>query len=282
LGLPFTATAETWAQGAARQPTQSQLKLENGTPIKLRLQETISSADAQVDQKVDFDVLEEVKLGDLTVIPKGSIAWGTVTEAVPKRRMARGGKLDVNIDAVRLADGEKAALRGVKDEKGGGHTGAMTGGIVATSIVFFPAAPFFLFMHGKDVTIPKGTEITVYINGDMAIDPPKFAATTAVAPAPSSPVAPPAGQPPDASAASGAPTPPAPSNQLASVAVASQPDAADITVDGKYVGSTPSTVTLTPGDHTIKIEKSGFKAWERTITVSPGSEVTVSATLEQP
>jgi len=27
----------------------------------------------------------------------------------------------------------------------------MTGGIVATSIVFFPAAPFFLLMHGKDV-----------------------------------------------------------------------------------------------------------------------------------
>jgi hypothetical protein len=40
------------------------------------------------------------------------------------------------------------------------HTGAMAGGVVATAIVFFPAAPSFLFMHGKDITIPKGTEIT--------------------------------------------------------------------------------------------------------------------------
>ena len=255
---------------ASPQPALSTLKLENGTPIKLRLQETISSADAQVDQRVDFDVLEEIKLGDLFVIPKGSTAWGTVTEAQPKRRMARGGKLNVNIDAVRLADGEKAALRGVKDVKGGGHTGAMTGGIVATSIVFFPAAPFFLFMHGKDVTIPKGTEITVYVNGDMVIDPSKFAGAAA-APSAAASTSP---------AATQAPTP-AVSSQLQVVAIKSEPDGADITVDGKYVGSTPSTLTLSAGDHTIKIEKSGFKAWERTVTVSAGSEVTISATLEK-
>jgi hypothetical protein len=255
---------------ASPQPALSTLKLENGTPIKLRLQETISSADAQVDQRVDFDVLEEIKLGDLIVIPKGSTAWGTVTEAQPKRRMARGGKLNVNIDAVRLADGEKAALRGVKDVKGGGHTGAMTGGIVATSIVFFPAAPFFLFMHGKDVTIPKGTEITVYVNGDMVIDPSKFAGAAA-APSAAASTSP---------AATQAPTP-AVSSQLQVVAIKSEPDGADITVDGKYVGSTPSTLTLSAGDHTIKIEKSGFKAWERTVTVSAGSEVTISATLEK-
>jgi hypothetical protein len=35
----------------------------------------------------------------------------------------------------------------------------MTGGKVAAAIVFFPAAPL-LFLHGKDVTIPKGTEIS--------------------------------------------------------------------------------------------------------------------------
>jgi hypothetical protein len=42
----------------------------------------------------------------------------------------------------------------------------MTGAMVATSIVFFPAAPLFLFMHGKDITIPKGHEVTVYTNTD--------------------------------------------------------------------------------------------------------------------
>jgi hypothetical protein len=92
--------------------------------------------------------------------------------------MARGGKLDVNIDYVRLVNDEKIALRAVKETKGGGHTGAMTGAIVATSLVFFPAAPFFLFMHGKDITIPKGTEITGYVQGDVTLDATKLVAKT--------------------------------------------------------------------------------------------------------
>jgi len=80
----------------------------------------------------------------------------------------------VNIDYVRLVNGEKVALRAVKEVKGGGHTGAMTGAIVATSLVFFPAAPFFLFMHGKDVTIPQGTEITAYVQGEIVLDSTHF------------------------------------------------------------------------------------------------------------
>jgi len=45
---------------------------------------------------------------------------------------------------------------------------------VATSLLVWPAAPLFLLMHGKDVTIPQGTELTVYINGDFPINPAKF------------------------------------------------------------------------------------------------------------
>jgi len=98
---------------------------------------------------------------------------------------------------------------------------------------------------------------------------------------PSEPAQPEAPSAPAAPQPAGATTP-VPPSQPQAVPIKSVPDGADITVDGKYVGSTPSTLKLSPGDHTIKIEKSGFKVWERTITVSPGSEVTVSATLEQP
>ena len=244
--------------GQTAKPTA--FRLEDGTPIKLRLSRTVSSEDAKVNDKVDFDVLEDVKVGDTVVIPKGSIAWGTVTEAQSKRRMARGGKLDMNIDDVRLEDGEKAALRAVKEVKGGGHTGAMTAGIVATSLIVWPAAPFFLFMHGKDVTIPKGTEITAYVNGDLDLTASKFASNITN------------GAPPTTSE---------PSNEaLSSVEVRSAPDGADISVDGKFVGNTPSTVRLQPGDHKITIDKSGFKPWERTVSVSPGGTVTLTPTLE--
>src|ERR1700746_4076843 len=107
--------------------SSAQPTLEDGTPVKLRISQTVSSADAHVGQTVDFEVLEEVKLGGTLLIPKGGIAWATVTEAQSKRRMGRGGKLNMNIDSVRLVDGEKIALRAVKEGKGGGPTGAMTG-----------------------------------------------------------------------------------------------------------------------------------------------------------
>ena len=50
---------------------------------------------------MDFEVLEDVLVNDVIVIPKGGLAFATVTEAEAKRRMARGGKLDINIDYVR-------------------------------------------------------------------------------------------------------------------------------------------------------------------------------------
>ena len=67
--------------------------LEDGTPVKLRLTRNVSSADARVGDTVDFEVLEEVRVGDLLVVPKGGVAWASITEAQAKRRMARGGKL---------------------------------------------------------------------------------------------------------------------------------------------------------------------------------------------
>ena len=238
--------------------------LEDGTPIRMRITRTISSADAKVDERVDFEVLEEIKVSDIIVVTRGGIAWATVTEAQPKRRMARGGKLNVNIDAVRLASGEKAPLRAVKELKGGGHTGAMTGAIVATSIVFFPAAPLFLFMHGKDITIPKGTEITAYINGDISLDLAKFSTEI--------------NRPPVAAAAA-APMPTA--ADLSVVSIKSNPDGADIMIDGKFVGNAPSTVRLVAGEHVIRIEKSGFKAWQRQITVNSAGNVNVEGALEK-
>jgi hypothetical protein len=232
--------------------------LEDGTPIKLRLTRNLSSADATTGDRVDFEVLEDVKVKDVIVVPRGGLALATITEAEHKRRMARGGKLDVNIDDVRLVDGEKAPLRAVKEAKGGGHTGAMTGAMIGTAIVFFPAAPLFLFMHGKDITIPKGTEITAYVNGDIPLDPAKFQVKPAATVAPSSA-----------------------DSTLSAVDVKSTPDGAEITVDDKYMGSTPSTLKLAPGDHKIKLEKSGFKVWERTLAVGAGGTANVNATLDK-
>lgn len=147
---------------------------------------------------------------------------------------------------------------------------------MATSLVFFPAAPLFLLIHGKDITIPKGTEITAYISGDIPLDPQKFATQTAVGTeAVAAPVQATTSTP-DPQAATGADT------ALSTINIKSTPDGAEITVDEKFMGSTPSSLRLEVGDHKIKLSKSGFKVWERTMTVGAGATATVDATLEKP
>jgi PEGA domain len=257
-----TDTAKTLLPG--------QFILQDGTPIKLRLSRNVSSADAHEGDSVDFEVLEDVAATGIVVVPKGSVAIGTVTEAQPKRRMGRAGKLEIVLDYVRLADTEKAAIRAVKDAKGGSHTAGMTAGIVATGLLFFPAAPFFLFMHGKDITVPKGAEVTAYVNGDVRLESAKFAARaqeTAAAAAPAQ------GEGTTSTAAMASAT--------GSLDVHSTPDGAEVYVDGAFVGNTPATLKLASGQHTIRCTQSGYKDWSREITVQSGSQAHLTATLER-
>jgi len=242
-------------------PAQTGPTLLDGTPVRMRISETVSSADAKVGQEIPFEVVEEVDVNGVPVIAKGATAIATVTSAQPKRRMGRAGKLDISIGYVRLIDQEKAALRGVKDAQGGGHVGAMTGAIVATSIVFFPAAPLFLLIHGKDITIPQGTEITAFVQGDMHLDMAKFAVHGPANPGDT------ASTPAVATAAS------------TSVTLESTPTGADVAIDGKFVGNTPSTVEVAAGSHQLTVSKKGFTDWTRTINVTGGS-IHVDATLD--
>lgn len=156
----------------------SKLVLQDGTPIRLRTAENLSSHDAVKGENVDFEVMEDIYVNDVLVIKKGSFAIGTITEAEHKKTMGRQGKLDITIDYVHLLNGEKAQLRGTKQGSGGGHTGAMVGAIVVTSLIIWPAAPLFLFMHGKDINIAKGTPITAYVDGDFTIGQVKARKTT--------------------------------------------------------------------------------------------------------
>jgi hypothetical protein len=61
----------------------------------------------------------------------------------------------------------------------------------------------------------------------------------------------------------------------------STPPGAEITLDGNYVGSTPSAINLTTGTHTVVLSMPGFAQWKRDLTVMPGSDLTVGAVLQK-
>jgi hypothetical protein len=67
---------------------------------------------------------------------------------------------------------------------------------------------------------------------------------------------------------------------VSQIAVASVPAQADIEVDGSFVGNTPSTIEVMPGDHVVVVKKSGYKDWQRKMKVTGGS-INVAAELEK-
>jgi hypothetical protein len=61
----------------------------------------------------------------------------------------------------------------------------------------------------------------------------------------------------------------------------SAPSGAEITLDGKYVGNTPSEIGLSAGTHVVAFSMPGFTLWKRDLTVLPGSELTISTILQK-
>ena len=84
------------------------------------------------------------------------------------------------------------------------------------------------------------------------------------------------------SATSTTPAVPAALNiDIGTVKVTSNPDGADVYVDGQFYGDSPATLKLKPGKHTIGVRMAGYKNWSRDIATDAGSEAHLSATLEK-
>jgi hypothetical protein len=66
------------------------------------------------------------------------------------------------------------------------------------------------------------------------------------------------------------------------IKVESTPSGAKCYLDGDYEGTTPLTIkNVSPGSHTIKLTKSGYETWKKTVTVYSDDTTYVSATLQK-
>jgi hypothetical protein len=74
---------------------------------------------------------------------------------------------------------------------------------------------------------------------------------------------------------------PSDSGSLTLAQISSNPDGAEINIDGDYAGTTPSQIKLKPGTHSIKITKKGFQPWERSVSVEIGESRSIAAELEK-
>ena len=234
--------------------SSSNAVLADGTPVRLRTTRTVSSEDARTGDLLNLEVLDETKIEDTVVITKGTAGLAIVTAAEPKKLMGRGGKLDIGIDSVKLVNGQKVALRAVLHSAGNGNQSSIVSAMSASNVSSAP----LIFVRGKDITIPQGTEFTAYVNGDVplelgSLEPASLGAANATA---------------------------ALAHSATELNISSFPDLAEIQIDGKFIGTTPCDVVVRPGEHKISVRLAGFRIWRRTVMAS-GERLAFKIRLEQ-
>jgi|SRR5689334_4565321 hypothetical protein len=173
------ATTFPSAEDSRPLPSSDTDQLAVGTEFDVRLQSSLSSATARVEDRFDATTVADIRLGDRTVVPAGSIVRGMVSAVTKTTRVERKGSLTVVFDRITI-DGRSYAMHatvvqalqseGIKGEAGkigiGAAAGAIIGGLLggakgAIAGILIGGGGTLAATEGKDVELPAGTLLRV-------------------------------------------------------------------------------------------------------------------------
>jgi hypothetical protein len=135
--------------------------LKEGTELKLKFVEAISSKTAAEDERITFELDRDLRVGETLVAREGAKAVGTVVHVRKAGMMGKGGELNVKLDSLTVGD-TRVRLRATKGAKGDDSVGAA----VALTVLF---GPIGLIKHGKEIEIRAGSELTGYVDQDVSL-----------------------------------------------------------------------------------------------------------------
>lgn len=139
--------------------TPFELTLRDATPVRLGLSRDINFTNVKAADKVEFEILDDLRIDGMLVIGHGARAVANVTVAEPKSRFGKGGKFGMKLESVPLMNGDHTAIRMTPEGASGGSAGA---------------APSLLFTIAKDDTFPDGATFTVYVDGESHLNAARF------------------------------------------------------------------------------------------------------------
>ena len=67
----------------------------------------------------------------------------------------------------------------------------------------------------------------------------------------------------------------------ATLDISSNPEGADIEINGGFKGNTPDLTSVQAGEYTLRVLKAGYEPWERRIVLDPGEKVNIQADLKR-
>jgi hypothetical protein len=156
-----------------------------GTELDVRLQQSLSSATAQVEDRFEATTLVDLKQGDRVILPAGSVMRGVVSSVTKTTRTERKGVLTLAFDQVRV-NGRDYPIRatvtqaieseGIKGETtkigAGAGVGAIIGGILggakgALAGILIGGGGTIAATEGKDVELAAGTVLRVRLDSGL-------------------------------------------------------------------------------------------------------------------
>jgi hypothetical protein len=163
LGVIFTTVSIPIAMGQSPPPAaglSDAVVLKEGTDVKLKFVDAISSKTASIDDPVTLALDEDLKVGDIVVAKAGAQALATVSNVKKAGMMGKPGELNIRLEYLKAGD-TKVHLRGTKGREGDSKVGTA----VALTVLFGPVG---LIKHGKNIDIAPGTPFTAYVADDAA------------------------------------------------------------------------------------------------------------------
>ena len=145
-------------------PAHAAVKLAEGTEVRLRLLDSISSATATQGQRFNLELDDDVRVDGVVVIPRGAKAVGTVMHAKKRGFLGKGGELNIMVDYL-LVNDERVRLRANSGNEGDDKVGAT----VALTVLF---GPLGLLKRGKNIELNPGLVIPAYIDQTVELPSP--------------------------------------------------------------------------------------------------------------
>jgi hypothetical protein len=143
------------AEAAIAAPAQAvepqMLTLTAGTPIAVAVAEEVNSSSHRGGDTFKLTVLNDVKVGQTTVIPRGTPATAEITWRTGKGAFGKSGKLEFYLQRLDL-NGTSVPISGTFRQEGEGNTIATGVGVIAIGI-------FAGFITGKRARLPVGREL---------------------------------------------------------------------------------------------------------------------------
>ncbi len=131
-GQPAPAPSSATSAAPAPPPPPAAITLPEGTEVRVRLDEDLSSKDSQPGQTFKATVADDVVIHGETVIPKEARAEGTVVDAKSLGRFKGGALLAVKLDRVHTRWGsypvETGSISRAEQGKGKRTAGFIGGG----------------------------------------------------------------------------------------------------------------------------------------------------------